>query len=131
MIEGVRKNYYPDNSEDAIVMLKIKCKERYEKKTVIIAILIILLMSAVPVYASTANSQATTVTVDAAQTNNTDITGVLNYLDIKGTQEGNVFAFTSKSASVTGKVDGLFANASNSKRLAESLQKTYSRSRLQ
>ncbi|NMC55772.1 MAG: polymer-forming cytoskeletal protein, partial [Eubacteriaceae bacterium] len=89
-----------------------------KKKTTVIAILIVLLLASVPVYAAGASSQATNVAIEAGQTNNSDIIGVLNYLDIKGTQQGNVFAFTSKSASVTGIVDGLFANASNASTLA-------------
>ncbi len=89
-----------------------------KKKTTVIAILIVLLLSAAPVYANTASSQAANVTIEAGQTNNADIIGVLNYLDIKGTQQGNVFAFTSKSSSVTGVVDGLFANASNASALS-------------
>lgn len=94
-----------------------------KKKTVIISILIVLLSAAVPAAASSAGSQATTVTIEAEQTNSTDIMGVLNYLDIKGAQEGNVFAFTSKNASVTGNVDGLFLNASNQTTLAGELKK--------
>lgn len=89
-----------------------------KKKTTVIAILIVLLLTAAPVYANTASSQAANVAIEAGQTNNADIIGVLNYLDIKGTQQGNVFAFTSKSSSVTGVVDGLFANASNASALS-------------